>query len=609
MRDCITHRGPDDAGVWTSNKGGVLLASRRLAILDLSASGHQPMQDATGSRTIVFNGEIYNYVELRDELRTKGYQFRSHGDTEVLLNAYDAWGTDCLSRLNGMFAFAIWDEKLQRLFAARDRFGEKPFYYHYDPKRGFFLFASEIKALLISQAVEARPSHPAIYRYLAYHEIDNGADTLFQGILALPPGHALVFSVDSHGPKIWRYWDLDPEAETHLADDEAYGERMRELLGDAVQIRLRADVPVGSSLSGGLDSSTIVGLIAGERNDQRQVTFSARFHDVRFDEGQYIQCVVDSAHVEAHFVFPDPNRLPDELETLTWHQDHPFGGSSVYAQWNVMRLAKEHGVTVLLDGQGADESLAGYHHYFGPYYAGLLRQLHWGTFLVSFCRYLREQGSTCVPIIVSYLLPSFMRIPLKGLLRPPGIRVEFSRQWGSEPERVSSRFKNPLQEELYQTLTRTSLPTLLRYADRNSMAFSREVRLPFLDHRLVEFLFAIPANQKIRGTTTKVVLRNAIRGIVPEKIRTRKDKIGFAPPETSWLLGPHRSWVEDIFHSERFQHREWIEPKVVGHVWRGFLSGRSGWNTLIWRWLSLEFWARVFLDGAGTNSGMPQTHV
>lgn len=595
MRDTLSHRGPDDAGIWRSAGGSVMLGSRRLAILDLSPNGHQPMLDEKGSVAIIFNGEIYNYAELAEELKTKGYRFRSLSDTEVLLKAYDAWGTGCLDRLNGMFAFAIWDETRQELFAARDRFGEKPFYYYHDSDRAILLFASEIKALLASRLVNSQPNGNAIFRYLAHYEIDAGADTLFHGIMALPPAHALLYVRPGETLRIWRYWDLDSEAEVRLSNDQAYAERLRELLTDAVRIRLRSDVPVGSSLSGGLDSSTIVSLIARERVGSVQKTFSARFHDPRIDEGRYIRSVVEGMGVDSHSVYPDPSRLPEEMDALTWHQDHPFYGSSVYAQWVVMRLARDQGVTVLLDGQGADETLAGYHSYFGPHYRDLLKGLHWAKLINSVYCYVREHGSRNLPNIVSELLPYPLRLSLKRFFRPLGIRPEFARQWRGGPARTSHKFKSDLQEDLYLTLTRT-LPALLRYADRNSMAFSREVRLPFLDHRVVEFIFAAPADQKIRGTSTKVILRAAMRGIVPEETRIRKDKIGFATPECSWLRGPLQLWAGEILNSSAFRDRSWVEPNVVRRVWREFLSGRDGLHTVIWRLLSLEMWARIFLD-------------
>jgi len=565
------------------------------------------MHDATETLWIVFNGEIYNYVELREELEAKGYRFLSQSDTEVLLAAYDAWGTDCLVRLNGMFAFALWDDRRKRLFVARDRFGEKPFYYHFRPGRGIFLFGSEIKSLLVPKAIDAIPNNHAVHGFLALRELDRGAETFFQDILSLPPAHALLFSPDPECLSIWRYWDLDPGAEIRLASDDAYGERLLELLEDSVRIRLRSDVPVGSSLSGGLDSSTIVSLIARHLSGQRQETFSARFHDARFDEGPYIQRVVESVGVQPHFVYPDPAKLPDELEALTWHQDEPFFGSSVYAQWCVMRLARESGVTVLLDGQGGDELLAGYHYFFGSYYRGLLQDFRWGTFLSSIYRFTRDRGYGSLPVIFFYLLPSSVRPALRRLARPAADSAAFARQWTATPTKPVSRFKDPLKAALYQTLTADVLPLLLRYADRNSMAFSREVRLPLLDHRLVEFLFSIPSDQKIRGGETKVVLRNAIRGVVPEAIRTRTDKLGFAPPQAVWLRGPLRSWAEDVFHSSAFRQRPWIENKTVEHVWHRFLTGQSQWDTIVWRWLSLEAWARVFLDHPLTRDRVGNT--
>lgn len=547
VRDVMIHRGPDDAGVWESADGTVRLGSRRLAIIDLSPAAHQPMLDETGSLVITHNGEIYNYLELRTELERCGHRFRSNSDTEVLLAAYQEWGKDCLDRLNGMFAFAIWDAKRQELFAARDRFGEKPFYYC-KPGQEEFLFASEIKSLLATKLIHPRPDLKAIYRYLAHREIDVGEDTLFEGVRALPPAHALAYSRARNELKIWRYWDLDPEVETRLPNDASYAERFLELLTDAVRLRLRSDVLVGSSLSGGLDSSTIVCLIANKLRGGIQKTFSARFHDPRYDEGGYIQRVIEWTGVEGHTVYPDPACLPEEIEKLTWHQEQPFFSTSIYAGWSVMRLAKEQGVAVLLDGQSGDETLAGYPIYFGPHLRELLLSLHWGKLAGDIYRYVREHGLRHLPVIFFSFLPEGLRQPFRKRVRPLAISPEFARTWGEgERKPLSHKFRGPLQEALYETLTETMLPALLRYADRNSMAFSREIRLPFLDYRLVEFLFSISVDQKLRGATTKLVMRNAIKGIVPEEIRLRKDKLGFAPPQPVWMNGPLRAWIDGVF--------------------------------------------------------------
>jgi asparagine synthase (glutamine-hydrolysing) len=500
--------------------------------------------------------------------------------------------------MNGMFAFAIWDQDQQRLFAARDRFGEKPFYYYYDPQRDLFLFSSEIKAILFSGLVSPRPNYKAIYRYLAHRKIDIDSETLFAGVFALPPAHALTYDLGKKELNIWRYWDLDLEVEITLPSDEAYAERFLELLIDVVRIRLRSDVPVGSSLSGGLDSSTIVCLIAKELQGGILKTFSARFHDPSYDEGKYIQKVVERANADSHTIYPDPGRLSEEIGILTWHQEQPFFSTSIYAQWNVMRLAKEQGVTVLLDGQGGDETLCGYHTYFGPYFRELLLNLRWGTLARNVYRYVREHGLGNLPVIFYTFLPQPLRYPLHKYVRPLAITPELAKEARGQEEPLyrNQRCKSPLKEALYETLTRTMLPALLRYADRNSMAFSREVRLPFLDHRLVEFLFAIPTEQKLRNTTTKFILRNAMQGILPEEIRLRRDKLGFEPPQAAWIKGPLRAWIEAILRSYQFHQRGWLDSKVVERVWQGFLAGHKEWHSLIWRWVSLEVWARVFLD-------------
>ncbi len=598
-RDSLTHRGPDDAGAWEERDGAIRLASRRLAILDLSPAGHQPMVDDEAGLAIVHNGEIYNYLELRDDLEARGHRFHSHSDTEVILAAYQEWGKDCLSRLNGMFAFAIWDSKSETLFAARDRFGEKPFYYVSCP--GAFVFASEMKALLAAGVARPTPNHRAIYRYLAFREVDQGAETLFDGILALPPAHALTYSRRTEETEIWRYWDLDPDARVTLESDAEYAGRFLELLSDSVRLRLRSDVPVGSSLSGGLDSSSLVCLVAREQAGGVRMTFSARFDDPRLDEGKYIALAIEKAGADDRMVTPNPALLPQEIERVTWHQEEPFFSTSIYAQWCVMRLAKEAGVTVLLDGQGGDETLAGYHTYFGPFLRGELRHRRWLSFARTLRAFLREQGPRALPVALFGLVPPRLRHPVRRLVRPLAIPSAYRRAWGTREGASQPRFCAALNQAQYETLTRTMLPALLRYADRNAAAFSREVRLPFLDHRLVEFLFAIPPEQRLRGTTTKFVLREGLRGVLPEEIRTRRDKLGLEPPEAAWMRGELRGWIDTLVRSPQFAGRPWIDAAAATRTWEEFLRGRDAWHPLIWRWVSLEIWARVFLDIEATS--------
>jgi asparagine synthase (glutamine-hydrolysing) len=592
MRDTLEHRGPDDAGLWTSRSGAVLIGSRRLAIQDLSPRGHQPMQDSTGRFTIVFNGEIYNWLELRRELESF-HNFRSGSDTEVLLASYVRWGADMLPRLNGMFAFAIWDEREQKLFAARDRFGERPFYYHYRP--GLFLFASEMKALLASRLVPYEPNLQAIYRFLAYRETDVGEETLFKGIQSLPPSHSLSYSFAQETCKTQQYWDLRPGPEIRYADECAYAEHLLVLLRDSVKLRLRADVPVGSCLSGGIDSSAVLSLAAEQRQGDRPFTFSARFQDRSVDEGQYIRAVTEKLSTPNFTVYPDPYHMIEELNTFTWHQEHPFASASLYSQWCVMRLAKEHGVTVLLDGQGGDELLAGYLQSAGAYCNDLFSNFRWASLARTLKTQAQQKGFRGVANIVVSQLPEFARQMATSFVEPLPLNRDFAATAKTPPTRVFSSFRNSLNNELYQQLRYSMLPKLLRYADRSSMAFSREVRLPLLDHRLVEYLFALPADQTIRGTQTKYVLRRAMRGTVPDKILDRTDKKGFETPQSAWLRGPLRPWAENLLHSQSFAQRGWIDAPLARDIWRRFLAQPHRFNSQLIRWLSLETWAQQFL--------------
>jgi asparagine synthase (glutamine-hydrolysing) len=605
MRDSLQHRGPDDAGLWQSPPNGVTLGSRRLAILDLSPRGHQPMQDASRTLTVVFNGEIYNCVELRRELQ-QFYPFRSQTDTEVLLAAYSYWGPDFVQRLNGMFAFAIWDSSQKTLFAARDRFGEKPFYYYRRSK--LFLFASEIKAILASGMVAAEANHPAIFRFLAYRQTDESEDTFFKDILALPPAHTLLYSPEEDTLIIRRYWDLDPAAETRYPSERQYSEHLLELLQQSVKLRLRSDVPVGSCLSGGLDSSSIVGLMAAEADGGRQSTFSARFKERAIDEGEYIQPVAQRFAIKNYTVFPDPLRLIEDVGNLAWHQEHPFVGPSIYAQWCVMRLAADQGVTVLLDGQGADESLAGYlssRHY---HYRDLFGQLRWGALAKALWSHaVHGDPANLVNMFIPQVTRPNGMLPVSW--EPLAMTDDFVGLAAVPATQAPAKFKSALHSELYQQLRCSMLPKLLRFADRSSMAFSREVRLPYLDHRLVEYLFAIPETHKIRGTTTKYILRQAMQGKLPAKVLNRTDKKGFETPQGAWLRGPLRTWVEEILRSTSFRERGWIDQGAALKVWKRFLVSPHRNQNVIFRWISLEQWARTFLRAPGAFQVRPKPQL
>jgi asparagine synthase (glutamine-hydrolysing) len=601
----ITVSGPlHDSIRSLANSYQIGFGHRRLSVVDLTPLGHQPMGTEDGHCWITYNGEVYNAQELRRELEDLGHGFRSTSDTEVVLASYRQWGTACVSRMNGMFAFAIWDGDASRLFCARDRFGEKPFYYHWDGR--IFRFASEIKALLPS--LPHRSANPfAVYRYLDRAYQDDGSHTFFSEIQQLLPAHTLL--VDGQGVQSARYWSLrrnDIQAVGSLEDAAC---RLHELFFDSVRLRLRSDVPIGSCLSGGLDSSTIVcvaNMIIRAGHDllsypgTRQKTFSACFNDVRYDERPYIESVAQKTGVEAHFTFPDPRELLSSLHRLVWHQDEPFGGTSIFAQWTVMNLAAQQGVKVVLDGQGADELLCGYHGFFGAYYAELLQKGRWGDLLKEQRNYRQRHGKAPVQLWTNVA---------RGLF--PGRFIDTGRSWvGKSRQWLHPEFRR-LANDMYQVdegsdppvtamekrlIERNGLRALLHYEDRNAMAFGIEPRLPFLDHRVAEFLFNLPPAYKIQRGWTKVVLRHAMADVLPREVCWRADKIGFATPEADWLRTSLSDFVRDLLHDQRTRERGLLNIQNAQDAFENHAAGRCDLSSIVWRWVNAELWYRQFVD-------------
>lgn len=621
MRDTMVHRGPDDAGIWISDDGRIGLANRRLAILDLSPDAAMPMQD--GDNWITYNGEIYNYIELKDELIRRGYSFQTGSDTEVLLKAYREWGTDCLHRLNGMFAFAIWDGSKRQLFAARDRFGVKPFYYFFDGTT--FVFASEIKVLLRHPAVPRKPNEAIIYDYLTLKLVDHTEETFFEKIKQLPASHYLVLNTEGNVKKR-RWWDVEvnPDLNVDPAWECRFIEEFRDRFENAIRIRLRSDVPIGTCLSGGLDSSSIVmvanRLMFEELNlDRRlvgehQKTFSACFQDNRFDERIFINRVVQAAGTENYQIFPDGKMLWEELPSVVWHMDEPFQSTSQYSQWNVMKLVAQNNVTVTLDGQGGDELLAGYPGYYGVWLTTLAMRGQWLCAAREAKRVMhlggrgRDTGSLilrtaygALPFAIKNVIRNLTASRLNGL-SPEGnsldvlqsaFRNKFSERRKEWLYQQSQNMRD-LPRRLYEDVFRYSLPALLRYEDRNSMAFSIESRTPFLDYRLVELIFSMPASMKMQDGWTKWVLRQGMDGVLPKEIQWRADKKGFVTPEVIWLRQGERK-IRELF-SGNVLSSEFINPKLVSDHLSRFLADKTegAYYTEIWRWINLEMWMRVF---------------
>ncbi len=578
MAERLAHRGPDGEG--THIGGPVALAHRRLAIIDLSDEGLQPMTSEEGTHWLVFNGEIYNFVELRQELINKGHTFHSKSDTEVILHSYEEWGHDCLNRFNGMWAFALWDGQRQELFCARDRFGIKPFYYAIT--KDSFLFASEIKALLAHPAVGTKPDDATLGTYLAWGVQDHSERTMFDGIFQLRPAYAMVVTKNGAQPP-FRYWEVKVNAEIHTdIPDTDVASKLRSLLHDATCIHLRSDVAVGTCLSGGIDSSALTAIINGIIREEapvsvgtRQKTFSVIFSDIRFDESRFIDEIATTTGVDAHRTEPSPEKLWDDIDRLVYMQDEPFGSLSIYAQYCVMRLAHEQ-VKVVLDGQGADELMAGYLAYQGSYIGGLLRSFHLWTGLREIIGSLRHHHG----FFRSAAEQLFVRKGRRGLLKCTAPPV--------------NRYGGRLDEVLLGELTSTNLPALLHYEDRNSMAFSIESRVPYLDVRFVEYVASLPLNQKIRNGITKIALRRAIRGIVPDSIRCRMDKMGFVTPEEVWMKEALRPFVLELLSSSEFQARPYWNAEEVIRNYLLFLEGKSAYSPEIWRIICTELWLRKF---------------
>lgn len=547
MTDVLKHRGPDGEGQWISDNNRVGLGHRRLSIIDLSDVAKQPMH-YLDRYTITFNGEIYNYIELRESLLQKGYQFKSKSDTEVLLALYDLKKEKCLHDLDGMFSFSIWDEKKQTLFCARDRFGEKPFFYHHQPGK-HFIFASEMKALF-SSGIEKKVNNSMLYNYLTNGWVENPhnkSETFYYGIQKLPAGHYIIIENDLViTPK--KYWQINLETKTDISFNDA-SIQFKNLLNQSVRNRLRSDVSVGSSLSGGIDSSTIVQILNSLETSSLK-TFSASFPGYEKDETSYMRLVAENTKAECYFTTPGADVLTNEIDKIFYHQEEPFASSSIVAQWEVMKLAGQQSTIVLLDGQGADEILAGYTYYYRSFFQELY-SLDKSAFEKEYSAYKSWGGGHFRfnwEFKLQALFPNLYNTYL-SFRSSPLPHADIHRDFYNLHKASTFKpltFKPSLNYHMHNTLCVNGMfEALLRYSDRNSMAFSREVRLPFLDHKLVEFVYSLPAEYKIHNGWTKYLLRKAYEGFIPEKITWRKDKTGYAPPENQWMKSPDVSNMLD----------------------------------------------------------------
>lgn len=588
--------------------GGLMMGHRRLAILDLSAHGHQPMSYRQ-RYWISYNGEVYNYIELRQELRGLGHQFETGSDTEVILAAYAQWGVDCLARFNGMWGLGILDLQTQTLFLARDRFGVKPLYWW--QQDGRLAFASEIKAFSALEGWTAKSNRERLLDFLVWNISDHTADTMFAGVQQLQAGHyALIDLKPAVAGAAMRDWELLPRRWYSLPKTKAAPESLaaadefRALLEDAVRLRLRADVTVGSCLSGGLDSSTIVCLMGRQLYEKSASdalhTFTARSHDTEFDEFRYAKAAIDTARSQSHTVTPEPARLFDDLADLVWHQDEPFVSTSIFAQWCVFKLARESGVSVMLDGQGADEILGGYRGFFGAYLAGLVRAGKLGQWWnelgaiqseIGFGR-LRSVGYT-----LAYLYPGLLslvgRFDRRAYTDRAWLGPNGQHAFDRDPVLAAGGRPTSIREMSVAQLTATNLPMLLRWEDRNSMAFSVEARVPFLDYRVVEYCLNMADGDKVGQGISKRVLRNSMRGVVPDVILNRRDKMGFVTAERLWVTRDMAARFRAELVSASQSLSALLSPNIVSQF-DEVVAGRRQFDYRYWRAISAGRWVQRF---------------
>ena len=619
----IAHRGPDDEGyfLWRQGRSIQIFAGpdtaqqtrsafqytdlpdhetdwqvgighRRLSIIDLSPGGHQPMHYPEAGLVIAFNGEVYNYIEIREELTRAGHQFHTGSDTEVILHAWAEWGARALPKFNGMFAFVMLDIRNNLLYAVRDRFGVKPLYYTNTP--GYLALASEVKQLRVLPEYRFRLNEQTAYDYLQYGLIDHAPTTFEEGVQQLMPGHFLTLDMNTGQSGISRWYELVPTPWKGTQREAA--EQFLDLLKDSVRLRLRSDVPVGSALSGGLDSSAIVCLMRGVLQDQGLAnhpieTITSCFEDKKYDEWHFAEVVVKSVGARAHRVYPTLEKLQVDLDNLLWHMDHPFGSTSQFSQWCVFEEARRQGLTVMIDGQGADEQLAGYGGNDLALYAGLLAKHRYGKLAWEASSYRQRYSSLPWGLLFRALEVSYPRVGKQLIPKRYRLGRHEPPEWlRHEKFTPFELHRASLTKSLMQQIQAMPLPALLRYEDRNSMAFSVESRVPFMDYRLIEFTLGLPEELIYRRGERKYLLRNAFRGVVPDKILDRKDKMGFVSPEERWFKSNDPDWFRKEMPTNSVALGRLLDIKLAKDHIINMQHGTTSFDFSAWRILCLNRW-------------------
>ena len=600
-------RGPDDNGneiVNLDQLGQVFMAHTRLSIIDLSKDGHQPMISPDGRYLFVFNGEIYNFKELRAELENFGYSFRSNSDSEVLFYAWLHWRERCLPRLIGMFSFVVYDKHLMQFWCVRDAFGIKPLFYSFE--NNTFVFASNIQAILAMRMIKAQVNIQRAYDYLVYGNYDCHEQSFFEGIKQVLPGQLLSFDVKSRSlsePTIW--WTPPCELKNALSFNDA-AEEVRELLLEGLKLHLRSDVPLGVTLSGGIDSSALVCSMRHIEPDRPIHTFSFVAANSSVSEEYWIDMINDHTNTIPHKVFIDQDELAQDLDDMIYAQGEPFGGTSIYAQYRVLKSAKECGMSVILEGQGADEVFAGYHGYPTQRILSFIEQYQFLSAFNFMSQWSKWPGRGIAKSILhtgQSILPeqlSFLTYRLRGVKpNPTWFNTSIANDLGINTKLMASYKKSThcygrrVIEKLAYDIQHNGLPQLLRHGDRNSMRFSIENRVPFLTIPLVERLFSLPEHYLISNSgETKSILREAMRGIVPDAAIYRRDKIGFATPEDTWFRN-----IRSTIHKwlKNGHDIPLLQMKPLLNQFEQIKSGKKGGTLQVWRWINFIKWHQQFI--------------
>lgn len=582
MLEATKHRGPDNSSVWQNQS--VFLGHNRLSILDLRDEANQPMHSE--GFTIIYNGEVYNYLEIKAELNTLGYQFKTTCDTEVILMSYKAWGPSCVSRFVGMWSFAIWDHQQELLFCSRDRFGIKPFYYF--AKNDSFYFASEVKALKMSPHFDTELNLDQVSLYLQLGWYFNKEQTLYKGVLALPGGHNLIYQ---HGKiEINKYWELDNFAPQQLSQSEK-NEHFKSLFYDSIKLHIRSDVEVGTCLSGGLDSSSIASVYSNIYCENKLKAFNIYYDgEGEVDERPWVHILKDKyPNLDTHYYSPGDNELSEHFDNFIHHMEFPCNGSSPFSQYFVMKLVNSQGIKVVLDGQGADEYLAGYMHGTYRHLADSLIKFKLGDFWRQMKGHSDQQNHSIHKmsnVLLKTILASFLSEDSLYRLEYQKYFPFVSQMKRTPPFAMQSANTGRLNQFLQHQVTQSSLPNLLHNEDSNSMAFSIESRVPFLDHRLVEFCFTLQNEDKINRGVSKNILRNALQNELPRTIAQRKDKKGFVTPgEVKWLKGPLKFLLE-----MDYKKMDFLQTGKVASIIDNYKKGDLKNANMVWRLAVLNYW-------------------